>query len=436
MKRRPPIAPGLALCLALLPAAGLAEPPGFDAWLTEFRQEAAQRGLSPEFLERSLAGLAPLPQVLERDRRQPEFYQTFLDYQARLVNEQRVAEGQARLLELKDLLAWVEARHGVPGRFLVAFWGVETNFGRNRGDFPTVAALATLAHDGRRGEFFRNELHQALRILADGHVAPQDLLGSWAGAQGQMQFMPSTFAQYAVDADGDGRKDIWNNLPDAFASAAHFLARLGWRRDETWGREILLPPGFDSRLAHRDYRQPQATWAAMGITDVDGQPLPASQQPAAVLLPQGRDGPAFLVYDNFRAILGWNRSDHYALAVGLLADRLLGLPGLRRGFEADNRRLSREQAIALQRCLMARGYDTGGADGLLGRLTREAIRAYQAQAGLPVDGYPSMGLLERLRQAEPSCPPDTGNDTLQAGALGMPCPAGDPCRAGAPRPQG
>jgi membrane-bound lytic murein transglycosylase B len=390
-------------CLTLaMPAPGLAQTAAptqgrdFAGWLEDFRADALARGISAATLEAALGGVEPLARVLELDQRQPEFVDTFLDYLERRVNARRIAQGQEKLREQRALLDEVQRIHGVPPAILIAFWGLETNYGSFMGDLPTPAALATLAWDTRRSAFFRGELLSALRIIDQGHIAAADMKGSWAGAMGQMQFMPSTFLAYAVDGDGDGRKDIWRSLPDAFHSAGNYLRRAGWRAGELWGREVRLPAGFDHAQARLDIKRPVRAWAARGVTLPDGSPLPDSDQPGAILMPQGHTGPAFLVYRNFEVIMAWNRSINYALSVGHLADRLQGLPALSRGADLDNRRLSRDQIARIQALLTERGFDAGDADGVPGPRTRAAIRAYQDASGLPADGHASLALHDRL----------------------------------------
>lgn len=380
------------------PAPVVATEASFQAWLADFRREAAARGISQATLDANLNGLKPLARVIELDRRQPEFIDTFLDYLGKRVSDWRLQKGAEALARHAALLAEVEARYGVPGRYLVAFWGLETNFGGYLGDTPLVAALATLAHDTRRPAFFRAQLLDALRILDRGEVAPADFTGSWAGAVGHMQFMPSTWLAHAVDGDGDGRIDLRGSLADALHSAANYLRRMGWRSGEEWGREVILPADFDPALAGLERPRPLDDWARLGVRSADGSPLPAGAPPAALLLPQGIGGPAFLAGQNFQVILRWNRSINYAIAVGHLADRLAGAPAIRPG-QADNRRLSREQVETMQAYLGALGYDPGTPDGIVGSRTRGAIRAYQKAAGLPADGHPSAALLEHLRDA-------------------------------------
>ncbi len=399
MKFSPPLRAFLvALGLAcVLPArADVPIPPDFPAWLDQVRAEAAARGISRATIDAALTGVEPVARVIELDQRQPEFIDTFWNYLDRRVNPRRLAQGERLLREHAALLREIQHRHGIPPTLLIAFWGLETDFGGYLGDIPVPAALVTLAYDHRRAAFFREELFEALRILDEGHIAPADMKGSWAGAMGQMQFMPSTFRRHAIDGDGDGRKDIWNSLPDAFHSAANYLRQAGWRPGELWGREVRLPPGFDWEQALLANRKPLSAWAAMGVRRADGQPLPKVDLDGAILLPQGQAGPAFLVYRNFDVIMAWNRSIHYALAVGHLADRLAGKPAFQLGRAADNRRLSREQLLTMQQELNARGFDAGEPDGIPGTRTRAAIRAWQKLSGLPADGHPSVSVLERL----------------------------------------
>lgn len=368
----------------------------FTAWLEGVRQEALARGISPATLDRVLTGLQPIPKVMELDQRQPEFVDTFLDYLDRRVTHSRIEEGRRQLEQHRALLAEIEQRYGVPPHILVALWGLETNYGSHLGDYPVPAALATLAYDQRRSQFFREQLFAALAILEAGHITPEAMKGSWAGAMGHLQFMPSTFIAYAVDADGDGRKDLWRSLPDAFASAANYLRRLGWRNDEIWGREVRLPEGFDWELARLGLTKPVNAWSAMGVRQADGSPLPRSEPAGAIVAPQGHKGPAFLVYPNFNLIMNWNRSLSYALAMCHLADRLRGLPELRLGQAARHERVSRQQVVDLQRQLKALGFEAGEADGVIGARTRAALKAFQRSVGLPQDGYPSPEVMARV----------------------------------------
>jgi len=401
----------LCLCLSVLcTVPARADTTDFAEWLDDVRHEALARGVSQATLDKAFDGIRPIDKVLELDRRQPEFFDTFWNYLDKRINADRVRKGRELLETHKRMFASVENCHQVPPRFLVAFWALETNFGQHTGGFPVIGALATLASDTRRPEFFRQELLAALDILEAGHIDPALMTGSWAGAMGQMQFMPTTFRHYAVDGDDDGKTDIWRSLPDAFSSAANYLKELGWRDDEIWGREVSLPRDFDWRLAGLETKKTVKAWAALGVTQANGDPLPPSYSKGAIILPQGHEGPAFLVYRNFEVILTWNRSVNYALSVALLADRLRGMPSLRHGRQADNRRMSREQAVELQTRLADLGYDVGKPDGILGTRSRQAVRAYQLTANLPADGYPSLNLLDHLRAwvAPPVAKPGAG----------------------------
>jgi membrane-bound lytic murein transglycosylase B len=296
----------------------------FDTWLAALRQEAAARGLKPATIEMALSGLTPIPRVIELDRRQPEFTMTFQDYMDRAVSPGRVERGRELMRAHRPLLAEIEAKYRVPPRFVVALWGIETDFGRLKGSFPVIQALATLAYDGRRSAYFRRELFDALAIIDQGHITAETMIGSWAGAMGQNQFMPSSFLRYAVDHDGDGRRDIWTSHADVFASSANYLRTVGWREDQTWGRPVMLPAGFDLALAKLDIQKPLEAWQALGVRRSDGADLPGRSLPASVVLPAGAGGPAFIIYENFRVILKWNRAQFFATAVGQLADRLAG----------------------------------------------------------------------------------------------------------------
>ncbi|MSO88640.1 MAG: lytic murein transglycosylase [Rhodospirillaceae bacterium] len=313
----------IAALLVTAHAASAADKP-FAAWLEELRLEAAERGISKATLQAALTGIEPLPRVLELDRRQPEFTITFTEYLTRVVPGARVEKGRERLRESRALLDDIAKRYGVQPRFMVALWGVESDFGRVTGDFSIIQALATLAYDGRRSAFFRQELLNALRILDRGDIEPRAMRGSWAGAMGQSQFMPSSFLTFAVDHDGDGRRDIWTTRADVLASTANYLAKSGWRADETWGRPVRLPPGFDASLANLDIVKPIGQWQALGIRRTDAGDLPTRQLDSSIVLPEGLSGPAYLVYNNFRVLLKWNRSNFFAIAVGTLADRIEG----------------------------------------------------------------------------------------------------------------
>jgi membrane-bound lytic murein transglycosylase B len=295
----------------------------FEIWLADLRREALSNGISPATVNVALKDLSPIPRVIELDRNQLEFTMTLEEYLNLLVTESRVNRGREKLAEYRALLEDIEQRYGVQQRFLMALWGIETDYGRLMGDYPVIGATATLAFDGRRSGFFRGELLHALRILEQGHISADKMIGSWAGAMGQFHFLPSSFHGYAVDYEGDGRKDMWNNLGDAFASAANYLSRFGWIKEETWGREVLLPKEFDPALVGLKMRKPLVQWQRLGVRQVGGGEFPERPETVTSLVrPDGRNGQSFLVYRNYRVILDWNRSELFGIAVGTLADRL------------------------------------------------------------------------------------------------------------------
>lgn len=374
---------------------------GLDAWVQEFRVRALAAGISPAAFDEGMAGVTFLPKVVERDRRQDEFTKAIWDYLDKAVSEDRIALGRKALREQAAVLDRIEATYGVDREAVVAIWGLESSYGAVRGDIPTISALTTLAYDGRRGAFFEGELTEALRILQGGHVAPGAMLGSWAGAMGHTQFMPSSWAKLAVDFDGDGKRNIWSDDPaDALASTAAYLANAGWKMDAPWGREVRLPEGFDYLLAGPRTQKPLSYWAGLGTTDATGGAL-VGEDWASLLLPAGAGGPAFLIFDNFAAIETYNLADSYVIAVGHLADRLAGAGPFQAHWPRELRVLDYFERIELQERLTAAGFDTLGADAKMGPRTLAAIRGYQAKSGLIPDGYPSLPLLERLRSEQP-----------------------------------
>nr|WP_096664339.1 lytic murein transglycosylase [Polaromonas sp. AET17H-212] len=368
----------------------------FARWIADFSTSARAAGITGETLRLAFDGVRFIPRVTELDSAQPEFIRAVWDYLDSAVSAQRVVRGQDRLLQSRPAIDAAAARYGVPAEILVAIWGMESNYGSNTGDIPTIDALATLGFEGRREAWARTQLLAALKILQNRDIERAQMLGSWAGAMGQTQFLPTNFLAYAVDADGDGRRDIWGSLPDVMASTANFLASAGWQAGQPWGLEVRLPSGFDLALADAEVRQPASAWAAQGVQSMDSAPLPALAD-SALLLPAGARGPAFLVGPNFRTILRYNNSTSYALAVSLLAQALAGGTAVQAAWPRDLPPLSRSQLLALQTALNSRGFDSGTPDGTMGPATRRGLRLYQRSLGLPADGYPTLELLQRLQ---------------------------------------
>ncbi|MFP4314524.1 MAG: lytic transglycosylase domain-containing protein [Alphaproteobacteria bacterium] len=295
----------------------------FQSWLQDVRAEAASEGVSANILDRALSGISPIERVIELDRKQPEGTMTFAQYKSRVISDARIAQGRKMYRRYRDELEVAAQKYGVPAHYIVALWGIETSYGNNTGGFKVIPALATLAYDGRRSEFFRSELINALKILEAGHIAPEEMKGSWAGAMGQNQFMPSSFNAYAVDGNNDGRRDIWTSLPDVFASSANYLSRHGWKEDLRWGRRVKLPAGFSENLIGLDVTRSLGEWSALGVRLPSGGNIPTSPNlQASIVAPDGLSGPAFLAYDNYRVIMRWNKSTYFATSVGLLADAI------------------------------------------------------------------------------------------------------------------
>lgn len=373
------------------------DPAGFPAFLEGFRAEALKAGISKATLDRTLAGIRFDEAIIQRDRTQPESVRAFVDYLASAVNDARVRKGQEMMAQHKGLLDRLERAYGIPRQALVAFWGLETNFGSILGKNNLFQALATLVYEGRRADFFRGELISALKLVDMGWVDPTHLQGSWAGAFGHTQFMPSVALKYAVDGDGDGRRDLRDSVPDALTSAANYLRALGWDNSVPWGMQVTLPKGFDYRQLELANARPVRDWRAAGVAGL-GRPLAGDAQPAAILLPQGHTGPAYLVYAaNYKAITGWNASISYAIAVGHLSDRLMGGPAFAGPIPAE-KPLQRERVARLQQLLTEKGYAQLVTDGRVGRGTREAVRQAQARLGLIPDGYATEALITALEK--------------------------------------
>lgn len=375
-----------------------ADQPAFARCIAELRDQSPSRGVSATAFDHHTAGLVPDMDVIALLDRQPEFRTPIWDYMAGLVDDERVADGRSMLSDWHDTLRRVEAEYGVDRETVVAIWGIESNYGQTFGKRPVVTSLATLSCFGRRQDFFRGEFFATLKILEQGHVDPDRLTGSWAGAFGHTQFMPSTFIRIAVDFDGDGRRDLLGSVPDALASTANYLKQSGWRSGQPWGYEVRLPAGFDASGTGRRNKQPMAAWAAQGLRLADGSPLPSSGAAAGLLLPAGVEGPAFLVLRNFDALFSYNAAESYALAIAHLSDRLRGGGRFVTPWPTDDPGLSRAERREVQSLLLERGFDIGEVDGIIGANTRSAIRELQNHLGLPDDdGRAGRRLLEALR---------------------------------------
>ena len=390
-------APAPAPAPAQAPAA--APDPAYDTCVAgRLRPQAVARGIPGEAFDRYMAGVTPDRSVLDLLDAQPEFTTPIWDYLAGLVDAQRVEDGRAMLETHRDLLATVSSRYGVDPATIVAVWGVESDYGRVHGKRPLLQSLSVLSCFGRRQEFFRGEFLATLKLLHDGDLRDPAITGSWAGAFGHTQFMPTTYARIAVDGDGDGRRDLVTSIPDALASTANYLKQAGWQTGRPWGFEAKVPAGFDASLAGRTSRRPLSDWVARGVTRADGSAITPSDVRSALLLPAGREGPAFVVFRNYDAIYSYNAAESYALAIATLADRLRGGAGLVTPWPTDDPGLSRAQRKELQTLLLARGHAIGEADGMIGTLTRRAIVAEQQRLGLaPADGRAGTRILEALR---------------------------------------
>jgi lytic murein transglycosylase len=393
----------IAATLALPALAQTPPPPAppspaeFEACLSGLKAPARAAGVRDETFTRHTAGLQPDMTVIEKLNFQPEFRMAIWDYLAGLVDDERVAEGQALMAQHREVLERVQQRYGVDPATVVAVWGVESNFGQTFGKYPLVQALGTLSCIGRRQAFFRGELFASLRILQAGHIAPERLVGSWAGAFGHTQFMPTTFERLAVDFDGDGHADLMDSTADALASTANFLARAGWQTGQRWGMEVALPPGFSVTGEGRRTKRPLSEWTARGVRAVDGSPLPAQGSTAGLLTPAGPQGPAFLVFRNFDALYSYNAAESYGLAIAHLSDRLRGAGPFTTPWPTDDPGLSRAERRELQTLLIMRGHDIGPVDGMLGERSRQAIRAEQQRLGQESTGRGGQQILKALR---------------------------------------
>ncbi len=368
----------------------------FDQWLAAFRKEARDAGVTPRTISRALDGMTLDSGVIARDRRQSFFAQSFLSFSDKLATKNRVVNGQRKLKQLAPLFAKAEKTYGVPGSVIAAFWALESDFGAGMGNLSVLRSLATLAYDCRRPERFRGELLAALKIIDRGDLDPEEMIGSWAGELGQTQFLPSHYLAHAVDADGDGRRNLMKSEADIIASSAAFLKHLGWRAGEPWLEEVRVPDKLAWDQADLAIQHPRGDWAKWGVTYADGRPLPKDGLQASLLLMMGRHGPAFLAYPNFRIYLEWNQSLTYATTAAYLATRIDGAKPMLRGRDKIPT-LSYEEGKELQRLLVKRGHDVGEVDGKIGALTRAAVKKVQIEFRMPADSYATPELLERLR---------------------------------------
>ena len=381
----------LALPLLLCSIGLQAQPaPDFEQCKAALAQRARGLDIDAAVIASVFDNIKQIPRVIDSDRQQPEFTSTFTEYYQRRVTPTRIDKGRLLKVQHDQLLNRIGRQTGVPPQYLVALWGLETNFGSYFGKLPIPSALATLACDQRRAEFFARELMATLKIIAAGDLDQATLIGSWAGAIGHMQFMPTTYLAYAKDGNADGRRDLLGSHEDALTSGAHYLQSLGWKPGFRWGREVLLPENFDYAQSGFDQWRTLDYWAQRGVTDTFGEALPALEINAAIVLPSGHRGPAFVLYDNFKVLMGWNRSINYAISVGRLADRIAGAGAL--AVAPPDKTVSRVSITKvkdLQAQLNALGYDAGKPDGVIGANTRRALRRYQTDKGLIADGYPN-----------------------------------------------
>lgn len=369
----------------------------FDRWLADFKKEALEAGISQRALNAAGSQLTFEQSIINRDRGQRVFSQGFLQFSDRMAAGHRIKGGQAQLQKHAALFKKVEEQYGVPGAVIASFWGLETDFGGNIGNINTLPSLATLAYDCRRSELFRKELMSALKIIQRGDLTPDQMIGSWAGELGQTQFLPSHYFDYGVDYDGNGRIDLLRSTPDVIATTANYIKHLGWKPGEPWMHEVRVPSKLPWEQAGLDVKHPRSKWAEWGVRQSNGQPLQADELPASLLLPMGRLGPAFLVYENFGIFPQWNNSLVYSTTASFLATRIAGAGPMSRGKEGLES-LSFEEIRDLQRLLQKRGYDVGRVDGIPGAATRAAVKDTQLKLGLPADSYPTQELLTRLRR--------------------------------------
>ena len=385
--------------MALLVPTHHAGADNFQAWVERFWPAAKAAGITRQTYDLAFKGMTPDPKVVEAANFQPEYVKPIGEYIDRVVSDKRVETGKTKLVENKELLDAIEKRYGVDRHIIVAIWGVESNFGTQPGDMNVIRSLATLIYTGTKAKFAKPQLIAALKILQRGDINFEAMNGSWAGAMGHTQFIPTTYQAYAVDYDGDGKRNIWGDVPDALASTASYLKVSNWRTGESWGYEVALPKGFNPAKVSESTSKALADWDKLGIVRANGATYPRPGDKATLFAPAGTNGPAFLVLNNFRSILRYNVAKSYALAVGHLSDRLRGEGPFVHPWPTDENHLSLDQRMELQRLLVTKGLMTGDPDGVIGPATLEALKTYQRSNGLPVDGFPSQTLLEKLRKA-------------------------------------
>jgi membrane-bound lytic murein transglycosylase B len=388
----------LILSLALAGETPAQAVTNFESFIQSLWPQVKSAGIPRALFDRAFAGITePDPVVLQLAAKQPEFTSTTSAYLQKAVTQLRIDKGRAKNIEDAALLAAIERKYGVDRHILLGIWGMESNFGGDLGSMKVMRSLATLIYAGRKKDYARSQLIAAFRILKNGSRSPENFTGSWAAAMGHTQFIPSSYLAYAVDWTGDGKRDIWTSKEDALASTANYLAKAGWRSSEPWGWEVTLPHGFNRALIGRSKWRSVSDWAKLGVKPAAGE-FGNLQAKSFVMIPQGIDGPAFLVTRNFLSIMDYNFSHSYALAVGHLSDRIAGGGPIKANWPSQDDKMSFAQRVELQKRLTARGFETGGADGRFGARTYEAVIAFQKSAGLPIDGKPSLSVLERLRQ--------------------------------------
>ncbi|MDP0562147.1 MAG: lytic murein transglycosylase [Candidatus Endonucleobacter sp. (ex Gigantidas childressi)] len=395
---------GKYIVSALITATALLQTPtgnatSFQKCINNLEQKALNIGVSKKTVTEALGPVTFIPKTMELDQRQPEFNETFAEYLNKRVTTFRIKQGQQLLKDHKVLLDKLTKTYGVPQHYLLAFWGLETNYGNYLGKFPIIDTLVTLACDERRGTYFTKEVIAAFQLMDKYNIPRANMLGSWAGAMGHTQFMPSAYLNYGVDGENNNTVNLWTSIPDAMTSAANFLKELGWQRSWKWGREILLPKNFDYLITGLNNKKTLTEWRKLGVKTAFGGPIPEGAAEAALIIPAGYKGPAFLVYDNFNVIMGWNRSIKYAISVGYLADRIKGSQELVQAPPANALRLNTDQVKALQMKLNQLGFDAGKPDGMIGSMTKKAVALYQRSQKLIADGYPRLNVFKSLNIA-------------------------------------